>query len=306
MEELKAKLATLTPLLAGRPVHFVDIPVYENVGDLLIMLGSMAFFNDHGLRLQRKAAFFNYRTSWASRGDIIVFQGGGNFGDLYRGPQQIRDRCIAELKKNRIVIFPQTIQFADPARLEDCRRLYISHPDLHICVRDARSFEIARELTPNVYLMPDMAHQLWPSKVDHPKAIERVGVLGFLRTDDEIGAIRGNEEFRTKIDWPEFMGKYKAGLRAYHRALRYAHAVRLDSLVPNILIDRWIGCAGAIYDSAKGLFLAHERVVTDRLHGHILSCLLGLENHLYDNSYGKNFAYSKLWTAESEYVTLCN
>jgi pyruvyl transferase EpsO len=40
-------------------------------------------------------------------------------------------------------------------------------------------------------------------------------------------------------------------------------------------------------------------VITDRLHGHILSLLLGLPHVVLDNSYGKNRAFYETWTASS-------
>jgi exopolysaccharide biosynthesis predicted pyruvyltransferase EpsI len=43
-------------------------------------------------------------------------------------------------------------------------------------------------------------------------------------------------------------------------------------------------------------------LVTDRLHGHILACLLGRPNVVVDNSYGKVGAFVECWTKESPLV----
>jgi pyruvyl transferase EpsO len=43
-------------------------------------------------------------------------------------------------------------------------------------------------------------------------------------------------------------------------------------------------------------------LVTDRLHGHILACLLGRPNVVVDNSYGKVGAFVERWTKESPLV----
>jgi len=43
-------------------------------------------------------------------------------------------------------------------------------------------------------------------------------------------------------------------------------------------------------------FQRHDAVVTNRLHGHILACLLGLPNVLLANSYHKNEAFYAEWT----------
>ena len=50
--------------------------------------------------------------------------------------------------------------------------------------------------------------------------------------------------------------------------------------------------------------LARGRVVVaDRLHGHILSLLMGLPNVVLDNSYGKTRAVYETWTARCELAT---
>jgi Exopolysaccharide biosynthesis protein len=45
-------------------------------------------------------------------------------------------------------------------------------------------------------------------------------------------------------------------------------------------------------------------VVTDRLHGHILACLMDKKHVVIDNSYGKNSTYMNQWTIESPLTTL--
>ena len=47
-------------------------------------------------------------------------------------------------------------------------------------------------------------------------------------------------------------------------------------------------------------------MVTDRLHGHILSLLLDLPNALVDNSYGKVRNFVDLWTKHHPDVALFN
>ena len=38
-------------------------------------------------------------------------------------------------------------------------------------------------------------------------------------------------------------------------------------------------------------FCDGRRIVTDRLHGHILAVMMGKGHTLYDNSYGKNASF---------------
>ena len=43
--------------------------------------------------------------------DILILQGGGNFGNYYMDDEMIRRSGLADLKNNRIIMFPQTVYF---------------------------------------------------------------------------------------------------------------------------------------------------------------------------------------------------
>jgi pyruvyl transferase EpsO len=43
-------------------------------------------------------------------------------------------------------------------------------------------------------------------------------------------------------------------------------------------------------------------VITDRLHGHILSVLLGIPHVVHDNTYGKLSSFHRTWTSDGELV----
>jgi pyruvyl transferase EpsO len=162
MHSLAEKHDIVADLIGTARVHYVDIPVHGNVGDLLIMLGTLRFFERYKINVEIKTAYFTYRTQWTRQKDVVVFQGGGNFGDLYPGSQQARQAVIQELPKNRIIILPQTIHFRSKDTYDECCKLFSQHTDLHICVRDRQSYELALPMSRHVYLLPDMAHQLWP------------------------------------------------------------------------------------------------------------------------------------------------
>ena len=71
-----------------------------------------------------------------------------------------------------------------------------------------------------------------------------------------------------------------------------------------ILVHLWIAYSERLVEDAARLFARHDLIVTDRLHGHILACLLNRKNIVLDNSYGKNSRYVTAWTQGSELVTL--
>jgi pyruvyl transferase EpsO len=300
MQELQIKHKVLLDLIDNRPVHFTDIPVHGNIGDLLIMKGTLEFFRKNNIRCNLKAAYFNYSTKWLKPTDVLLFQGGGNLGDLYPGPQSFREKCVAEANSNRIIILPQTIHFERSENRQRCERIFSSHPDLHICVRDEKSFEQARAMSDNVYLLPDMAHQLWP--INRTRAVigER---LGISRVDDETSGARiSGCDFVT--DWPELVGlTTERVIRAGHRLAATLHATKMDRWSLPIQERIWLHCADTLVESAISLFSSYTRLSTDRLHGHILGCLMNIEHEVFDNSYGKNATYIDAWTGKSNFVT---
>ena len=50
------------------------------------------------------------------------------------------------------------------------------------------------------------------------------------------------------------------------------------------------------------MLAAGHTVITDRLHGHILSLLLGIPHVVLDNSYGKVRAFYETWTRDAPIV----
>lgn len=301
MASLAARHAVLLPLLRGRRLHYLDVPMYGNVGDLLIMLGTLSFFESQQLNVTRLGMYFNYSSRWAGPDDVMVFQGGGNFGDIYGPFQSFRERIVKELPNNRVVILPQTIHFSSPQCFEECCRVMSRHKDLHICVRDAKSADMAREMTKNVYLLPDMAHQLWPiGRTQLPE----LSVLKFLRRDGEAANAPGEQS--GSFDWIDLVGPVWTFLLSQVAERCMYHATRFGLNKPFATLEAriWISQARRFVDDAVRLFSKYERIDSDRLHAHILACLLSIPHRVGDNSYGKNRAYVEEWTKGSGLVEL--
>jgi pyruvyl transferase EpsO len=301
MSSLADKHSEIIKLIDNSPVHFIDIPVHGNIGDLLILLGTLKLFNDNKTKCKLMTTYANYSGKWATPDTVIVFQGGGNLGDLYLEPQTSRESIIDELVRNRIVILPQTIHFDKQENFERCKRIFSKHPDLHIFTRDQKSFEHAKLLTNNVYLTPDIAHQLWPLKRTKEPTFKK---LGLVRVDSESSGDT-SATFDHKTDWPELVGSLrKAAFNNIMRTLKFQRYLGLDRTLVTAQMNIWNSYANKLVTEAVDLFSSHEEIYTDRLHGHILSCLLSIPHTISDNSYGKNFSYVNLWTATSDIVTL--
>lgn len=303
-EGLIAQHDILAELIGQRPFHYVDYPMHGNVGDLLIMLGTLAFFKKAGLTPRLMSPYFSFKKEWIADDDVIVFHGGGNFGDLYPVCQELRERIASAKPGNRIIVMPQSLHFSTPEKAAASAVFFRSHPDLHLCVRDAVSLEVARQFTDKVYLLPDMAHQLYPLASAAPAPPR--GTLLIRRVDDEKSSDGAGVNYgeRTLTDWPQFVGEREKVISLFRKVSNRLGKLGLGWLANRLISPLWMRYSHALMVDATRLFGAHERVATDRLHGHILSFVMSIPSTVLDNSYGKNSRYASAWTAGSELTTL--
>jgi pyruvyl transferase EpsO len=108
----------------------------------------------------------------------------------------------------------------------------------------------------------------------------------------------------TVTDWPEFVGNRERNIHLFRRAIGGFFRKGMGRPANRLLVNLWIAYSARLVADAAKLFARHEMVITDRLHGHILACLLNKENIVLDNIYGKNSRYTYAWTSSSELVTL--
>lgn len=288
LKQRVAELAVVVP--TGAAVTYLDYAVANNVGDVLIMLGTDAFFTANSNRIAVAGNADNglRRLAATQQRELIVLQGGGNLGDLYPGHERFRQAVIAARQHNPIVILPQTVHFESRAALARASRIYRAHPDLVICVRDRESEHVAREhLADRVLLAPDMAHYLWPV----PPQQAGQEALTLLRTDGEAvaGSTRG-------VDWNAALTPVtKIAIKCINRLHRIDGTVRTG--LPLYDLNRTL--ALRIMAEAVEFFSPYGVVTTSRLHAHILACLMGKEVTLLDNSYGKNRSYFEAWTRDA-------
>lgn len=301
---LKNKLAEITSLLpTGAPVAYLDYPVHENFGDLLIFLGTRSFLRDYGYDIEiSKSRYFLPKK--ISSDAVVLLHGGGNFGDLYPLHQNFREGAIARFRNHRVIILPQTIHFQQETRLERSRQVFESHPDLHLIVRDSHSFELAKQYFPscNLQMLPDMAHHLWPGPSNKEKQDEKNGQPIFLMRDDrEIGP--------TYAELDGYAGQFRDWADCYTaretRQLKlgiFLH--RVDAKIKSVLpvTAWWHGLCDRLYRRLSQDFSGPEPLITSRMHGAIFGTLLGKTVGLLDNSYGKNRRYYDTWADDLDGV----
>ena len=107
-----------------------------------------------------------------------------------------------------------------------------------------------------------------------------------------------------RIDWRELVRRKNTLIRVMRGVLAALHLAHVDSGILSLEMDLWIKYATKLVDEAIDFFSRFEVVTTDRLHAHILSCLMGIPNTVLNNSYGKNYSYITAWTGSSSIVDL--
>lgn len=299
---LKDKHAVILELIDAQPVHYFDIPVHGNVGDLLIMQGTLIFFKKNQVNVKGIFSAYNAHEKNINANDVLVFHGGGNLGDLYEVHQKMREDFVKKYKNNRIIILPQTVYFESDDNYKKTCEIFNEHPDLHLCVRDHKSYALAEKMTKNVYLMPDMAHQLYPLR-QTILDVHNKRILFFSRTDKEATEQATAIKFDTKIDWDELLIKYRAQVQTYRYRQQKYNKKAFNRITSWLTTYMWLKLSQRLVKDSITLFESHELIYTNRLHGHILACLLDIENEVLDNSYGKNTSYVDLWTVESPLVS---
>jgi len=298
MDSLKEKHKDIAKLIGNQKTAYIDIPTHFNVGDLLIYKGTDKFFSDYNINIVYEAGTLAIDFKKLEEADVILFHGGGNFGDLYPLHQKLREKVIKDFSHKRIICLPQSIHYDSQDALIKSSVLFKSHPDFHFFVRDDKSFEIANQFSNNVYKMPDMAHSLHPL-VDQlevgPSNIVPPKILNLIRVDKESNG--GNKSLnKVGFDWVNIITPTD-----YFIQTMYFKMIKLKYLRPRAH-KMWSKLSDAIIFRSIQYFSSHTLVHTDRLHGLILSCLLGKEIFLKDNSYGKNTNYYKAWLFEYPYI----
>jgi pyruvyl transferase EpsO len=301
---------TLRPILGeAHTVALVDFPNHSNVGDSAIWLGELAYLRSlRSVSIQYTCDVNSYsRAALAlhARNGVILLSGGGNLGDLWTGPQQLRERVIGDFPDTPIIQLPQSIHFQNRSALLRAKRIFESHPRLTLLARDRNSLAVARtEFRNPSHLCPDMAFCLGRLERPCPQSKE---IVGLLRTDKEsasqvaIMAADGIE----RVDWLVEPKTALLRLKALVDRQLMLHPRSLSGFI-RARSRVWEHAARQRLSRGCRLLAAGRSVLTDRLHGHILSVLLGIPQVLLDNSTGKVRSFYETWTSSLPHVQWCS
>lgn len=272
----------------GRPFALLDVPEHGNIGDSAIYAGEMAFFDAHAGRRADCVCTWNSGMDWLERqlpaDGPIFLHGGGNFGDLWMNHHNFRHAVLRHFRGRKIVQLPQSIHYRDPAGIAETARLIADHGDFTLLVRDKPSLDLARRhFDCEVALCPDAAMMLW--KID-PGVAPQTDLLVVLRDDVEAVQDETHDWLKSRYptaDWVN-VDVWTLPVRVVWKLVRSLPDNRLGMIWRETMYRRQ--AMQRVMAGARQL--AHgRRIVTDRLHMHLISTLIRRPHVVLDNSYGK-------------------
>ena len=283
-EMIHTSLGDLLP--ADEPVAMLDFPDYRNCGDSAIWLGEMTYLkNRHGKRpayISRISDFSPQALQHRMPSGPILITGGGTFGDLWVAHQNFREHVMERFPGRRVIQLPQSIHYQSPERADVTARIIARHGNFLLLVRDEESKHFSeKHFDCEVRLCPDMAFGMGALRPEAPE----FPVLAMLRTDKEGTLDEASRAAYPDIPIQDWISESRMSVRV--SKARGALAALLAGNSSEVRLSRLDAAAHNRVRRGTRQLSRGQAIVTDRLHVHIVSLLLGRPHAVLDNSYGK-------------------
>jgi len=279
--------------ISGRNLIHVDVPVYLNIGDLLIDKGTEVLIEKcNGSLIDRFSIYDQKRLlkSTLDKSTVILLQGGGNFGDLYKSHQELRLQVVKNFPDNKIIILPQSVWYKNDSNCIKEAATFEQHKNLTIYVRDTYSEDYLKKRinSEKIKMAPDLATILdVPFNKD---ASHQDKTLLFRRRDKESTEVNRGTSGRS-FDWEDIIdAKEKKSVRKHRKLMEsdYSFLNRLGHRMQKKLRDKLILRAISFFNN-------YSEIDSDRLHGTLLATILGIPTIRRDNNYSKIKKYFDTW-----------
>lgn len=257
-----------------KSIYFLDSATYGNLGDQAIGFAISQFIKDNFkeynyIEISEQNILRNLKTLKENiqPKDIICLTGGGNMGDLYPRYEAIRRKIIKQFKHNKIIVFPQTIDYSNDRygqkQLANSIKIYNKHSNLIICAREEQSYKIMSKIYNNVILVPDIVFYLYKQfNLTEKKKSNTIGIC--LRNDKE-SLLKDNE------------------LNKIQQITSKNYKIQNITTICNQSLITSEKRKEIIYNKIKE-FNNCNIIITDRLHGMIFSVLCNTPCIFLDNS----------------------
>lgn len=301
LETLKRKHSEITDVIGKSNCAYIDIPAHYNTGDLLIYMGTECFFKEYNINIQYRAMQNSISEKKIQQCSTILVHGGGNFGDIYLEHHRNREKLLLKHKDKKIIFMPQSIFFNSDVEFYKTKDFFGKLTDVTLYVRDEESFETGKKLTKNTYMMPDMAHSMHPlieeSEISYLSDTKGKRILNLIRADVEK-TNSSRTISKMGFDWWDLCSSSD---RIFELVIKNSQSL---PFFKRKLLAIWLRQVKYNVTTAVSYVNAHDIVYTDRLHGFILSYLLGKEVKLYDNTYGKIARYHNAWFENCSLISI--
>ncbi|MGV9002305.1 MAG: glycosyltransferase [Candidatus Saccharimonadaceae bacterium] len=269
---------------------------YGNLGDVAITYAQVKYlernFKEYRvIKLPISRTYHDVKSlkRKMTRNDIITIVGGGNMGNLYQDIEDQRKFIISLFPNNKIVSFPQTIDFSETYEglrsQKDTQRLYDHHKKLVLLAREQKTFNKMKSLfNSHIILAPDIVLSL-----DESSSIKN------RRANTITLCIRKDEESRLK-------GGEQQKIAEYLQDELHSEIIYRDTHIGDVTLsdERAILELNSIWS----IFRESRLVITDRLHGMIFCAITNTPCVAINNSNGKVFGVHKLWLSESKNIVM--
>lgn len=293
----------------GSTVDHWNAPLHDNSGDSAIWLGELMLMRQLGHSRRSVRSYVGYAAplSPSHLGHCVAWRGGGYFGNQWQDELQHFYQLCHLYRGRRVILMPQTIGDMDDELREKLNRTVREHGDVHLVVRDRRSFEIASEAFDfrSLSLCPDSAESIsieYLRNLSGQRAGSSEGLRVIARRDEEgdgslaaAAEARGVQNFEYVSSRPSRAAAFFRWAHEFVRARspRWLARIVFTSILPRTSAYDWH--ARAELKRLVRVVAGANVVVTDRLHTAILSSRLGVRVLAVDTGYGKLRTYFDAW-----------
>lgn len=276
-------------------VYLLGTPRHNNIGDLAIIYAEKQFIknttsNAHvvSIPLSILATGSYFLKKIIKNDDLIIGHGGGNMGNEYMIEEKCRRDFIYSFQKNKIIIFPQTIYFTETKigyrELVKTQNIYANHSNLTLIATEIVSYDAMLKLFPNnnVMLAPDIVLSL---NLNVTNLKNRQGGMTCIRNDGESLFDSTNKVFLQKWILSKFVKINITDTIAHEKLFRFTPKTHV---VKSKLLE----------------FSSSKFVLTDRLHGMVMSAITGTPCIAFSN-YNHKVLGTYEWLKDLDYIAYC-
>lgn len=264
---------------------------YQNLGDMAITYAQVRFLkktypNANVVAIPSTSTYTAVKTlkKHISHDDIVTTIGGGNLGNMYQSLEDARLYVIKSFPNNRIISFPQSVDFNNTKSKNKSYKVYKNHKNFTLFVREPNSLMRVKNYFSGLDIKhcPDIVLSL--NKVE--PICERTDVICCLRDDKEQNFTDGERQ--------EIIDKIKKVFP--YTQFTDTVGVALEDCTP----ERYEQTLENFWDRLR----KSKVVITDRLHCMIFCAITGTPCVVFDNSNKKISGVYNRWMSEIPYIKL--